>query len=127
MQSNVEFTVSIDYSGYGDKVYVVKYKEFPNIIGTGDTIEEAIKEAQGNFEVYLDYCKKEQKLKEALLKIATQDLALCTTTDGVIIASYEVYVEDLKNQFPKAKPISEEEYNLVKEALEEYGKNQFGR
>lgn len=65
---------------------------------------------------------KEQKIKEALLKIAMQDLALYTTTDGVIIASYEVYVEDLKNQFPKAKPISEEEYTLVKEALEEYGR-----
>lgn len=67
---------------------------------------------------------KEQKLKEALLKIAMQDLALYTTTDGdVVIASYQVYVEDFKNKYPLWSPnISEEEYNLVKEALEEYGR-----
>ena len=59
MESNYEFNVSIDYSGYGDKVYVVKYADFPHIIGSGDTIEEAIVEAQGNLEVYLDYCKDE--------------------------------------------------------------------
>ena len=58
MQSNYEFNVSIDYSGYGDKVYVVRYTDFPNVIGAGETIEEAIKEAQGNLEVYLNYCKE---------------------------------------------------------------------
>lgn len=140
MESNYEFNVSIDYRDYPkDKVYVVRYKDFPNVIGAGESIEEAIAEAQGNLEVYLNYCKennidpsfertkrslnsKEQKLKEALLKFAMQDLALCTTTDGVIIGDYKVYVVDLKNHFPNAKPISEEEYNLIKEALEEYGK-----
>lgn len=58
MESNYEFNVSIDYSDYGDKVYVVRYTDFPNVIGSGDTIEEAIAEAQGNLEVYLNYCKE---------------------------------------------------------------------
>lgn len=159
MESNYEFNVSIDYRDYPkDKVYVVRYTDFPNVIGAGESIEEAIAEAQGNLEVYLDYCKdeeidpkedsllkqfkdmvfnavpitkkivdgaeKEQKLREALLKIAMQDLALYTTTDGdVVIASYKVYVEDFKNKYPLWSPnVSEEEYNLVKEALEEYAR-----
>ena len=67
---------------------------------------------------------KEQKLKEALLKLAMQDLALYIAINGdIVIASYRVYVEDFKNKYPSSTPlVSEEEYNLVKEALEEYGK-----
>lgn len=158
MQSNYNFSIKIDYRDYPkDKVYVVRYDDFPNVIGAGETIEEAIEEAQGNLEVYLDYCKennldpkenalvkhlediifnevplakklvegsrKEHKLKEALLKLVKFELALYTTTDNeVVIASYQVYVEDFKNKYPLSTPIvSEEEYNLVKEALEEYG------
>lgn len=155
MESNYEFNVSIDYSDYGDKVYVVKYTDFPHIIGSGDTIEEAIVEAQGNLEVYFDYCKeknidskedsllkqfkdmvfnavpitikivegarKEKALKEALIKFFIQEMSLYTDTDGFkVIATYIVYVEDLKNKYPNAKPLSEEEYNLIKEEVENY-------
>ncbi len=63
MESNYEFNVSIDYRDYPkDKVYIVKYTDFPNVIGAGDTIEEAIKEAQGNLEAYFDYCKEKNSL-----------------------------------------------------------------
>ena len=141
MESNYEFSIKIDYSDYGDKVYVVRYTDFPNVIGSGDTIEEAIEEAQGNLEVYFDYCKeknidpsfertkrslnsKEQKLKDALIKFFVQEMSLYTDTDGLkVIATYKIYVEDLKNKFPNAKPLSEEEYNLIKEVIEEiYGR-----
>lgn len=142
MESNYEFNVSIDYRDYPkDKVYVVRYTDFPNVIGAGDTIEEAIEEAQGNLEVYFDYCKeegidpsfertksslnsKEQKLRNALIKFFVQEMLLYTDTDGLkVIATYNVYVEDLKNKYPNAKPLSEEEYNLIKEAIEEiYGR-----
>lgn len=158
MESNYNFSVKIDYSGYGDKVYVVRYDDFPNVIGSGDTIEEAIEEAQGNLEVYFDYCKeknidpkenalckhfedivfnevplakklvegarKEKELKDALIKFFVQEMSLYTDTDGFeVIATYKVYVEDLKNKFPNAKPLNEEEYNLIKEVIEEiYGR-----
>ena len=158
MESNYEFNVGIDYSDYGDKVYVVRYTDFLNVIGSGDTIEEAIEEAQGNLEVYLDYCKeknidpkenalfkhfedivfnevpltkkivegarKEKVLKDALIKFFIQEMALYTDTDGLkVIATYKVYVEDLKNKYPNAKPLSEEEYNLIKEVIVEiYGR-----
>ena len=59
MESNYNFSIKIDYSDYGDKVYVVRYDDFPNVIGVGDNIEEAIVEAQGNLKVYLIYCKDE--------------------------------------------------------------------
>lgn len=39
-------------------VYAVKYFDFPNIVGFGETIEEAIKEADGNLCYYIQYCKE---------------------------------------------------------------------
>ena len=41
----------------GKKQYVVRYLDFSNLIGVGDTIEEAIKEAEGNLDFYIEYCK----------------------------------------------------------------------
>lgn len=38
-------------------VYAVKYFDFPNIVGFGETIEEAIKEADENLRYYIQYCK----------------------------------------------------------------------
>lgn len=58
MDTDFEFRVCIEYSDYGDKVYVIRYDYFPNIIGVGDTIEEAIEEAQGNLQVFFDYCEE---------------------------------------------------------------------
>ena len=56
MDKDYRFEVYTDYSGYGDKVYVVKYFDLENVIGVGDTIEAAIEEARCNLEVYLEYC-----------------------------------------------------------------------
>lgn len=58
MNMDYRFEVYTEYSGYGDKVFVVKYFDLENVIGVGDTIEEAIEEAKGNLEVYLEYCKE---------------------------------------------------------------------
>ncbi len=58
MNEDYRFEVYTEYSGYGDKVYVVKYFDLDNVIGVGDTIDEAIREAKGNLDVFLDYCKK---------------------------------------------------------------------
>lgn len=67
---------------------------------------------------------KEQKLKDALIKFFVQEMSLYTDTNGLkVIATYKVYIEDLKNKYPNAKPLSEEEYDLIKEAIEEiYGR-----
>lgn len=155
MESNYEFNVSIDYRDYPkDKVYVVRYKDFPNVIGAGESIEEAIAEAQGNLEVYLNYCKeegidptpykdfekavydavpitkkivdgarKEQKLKEALLILVLPELQTHITSEGRFFASYDEYVKLSKSKYPNIVFLNEEDYNLVKEALEKkYGK-----
>lgn len=41
--------------------FVVEYPEFPGITGGGDTISEAIKEAQEALEMFIEYRKKEKK------------------------------------------------------------------
>jgi len=58
MEKDYRFEVYTEYSGYGDKVYVVKYIDLENVIGVGDTINDAIVEAKENLEVYLDYCNE---------------------------------------------------------------------
>lgn len=58
MRQDYRFEVYTEYSGYGDKVFVVKYFDLDNVIGVGDTIEKAIKEAEENLEVFIDYCKE---------------------------------------------------------------------
>jgi len=58
MTNDYRFEVYTEYSGNGDKVFVVKYYDLDNVIGVGDTIVDAIEEAKGNLEVYLEYCKE---------------------------------------------------------------------
>ena len=58
MEKDYRFEVYTEYSGYGDKVYVVKYIDLENVIGVGDTINDAVVEAKENLEVYLDYCNE---------------------------------------------------------------------
>lgn len=41
----------------GSLEFVVKYYDIP-VIGSGETIEEAIAEAQENLEFYLEYCEE---------------------------------------------------------------------
>lgn len=55
--NDYRFEVYTECSDFGDKVYVVRYFDV-NVIGVSDTIGEAIREAQGNLEVYLNYCKE---------------------------------------------------------------------
>ena len=60
MEREYRFEVFTDYSS-GEKEYVVKYFDFENVIGVGDSIEEAIKDAKGNLDLYLQYCKEQNK------------------------------------------------------------------
>jgi len=56
MEKEYRFEVFTDIKN-GYKQYVVKYFDFDNLFGVGDTIEEAIEEAKGNLKFYIDYCK----------------------------------------------------------------------
>ena len=56
MSNDYRFEVFTDYCTDG-KQYVVKYIDFETVIGVGDTIEEAIEEAEGNLEAYIDACR----------------------------------------------------------------------
>jgi predicted RNase H-like HicB family nuclease len=53
----VVFTVEED----GTVEWVVKYPDLPGVIGSGDTEEEAINEAKGNKDFYLDYLKEKNR------------------------------------------------------------------
>jgi hypothetical protein len=62
--------------------------------------------------------EKDLLTKDVLLKCIIPFLSTFTDLDGKIhICSYYVYVEDLK-RMTTMKPISEEEFNLIKEAFE---------
>ena len=54
---NKEYRFEV-YKDYEHDVYVVKYFDFDNVIGSGDTVIEAIEESRGNLEAFLQYCKK---------------------------------------------------------------------
>lgn len=56
MELDYNFNVFLTYSS-GEKEYLIKYVDFNTIIGVGKTLEEALKEAQENLKIYLDYCK----------------------------------------------------------------------
>ncbi|MBP5446319.1 MAG: toxin-antitoxin system HicB family antitoxin [Acholeplasmatales bacterium] len=58
MNTDYRFEVYTEYSGEGDKVFVASYYDLDTVIGVGDTVEDAIKEAEGNLEVFLEYCKE---------------------------------------------------------------------
>ena len=60
MEREYRFEVFTDYSS-GEKEYVVKYYDFENVIGVGDSIAEAIEDAKGNLDLYLQYCKEQNR------------------------------------------------------------------
>ena len=53
------FTVSVDNVDDTCIEYMVSFKDFKSIIGSGSTIDEAIEEAYGNLEAYFEYCDEE--------------------------------------------------------------------
>lgn len=71
----------------------------------------------------VDGARKEQKLKEALLILVLPELQTHIIFEGRFFASYDEYVKLSKSKYPNIVFLNEEDYNLVKEALEEkYGK-----
>lgn len=52
------FMVKMENDGNNTE-YVVIFQDFKNIIGSGSTINDAVKEARENLEAYFDYCQKE--------------------------------------------------------------------
>lgn len=51
------FSVKVIEYGNDDIEYEVRFIDFPNIIGVGDTANEAIDEGYYNLEAYLQYCE----------------------------------------------------------------------
>lgn len=60
MEREYRFEVFTDYSS-GEREYVVKYYDFENVIGVGDSIAEAIEDANENLDLYLQYCKEQNR------------------------------------------------------------------
>ncbi len=56
MEREYRFEVYTEYFD-DEKEYVVRYIDFEHVIGSGSTLDEAIKEAKDNLDFYLDYCK----------------------------------------------------------------------
>ena len=52
---NYNFAIKIRHYG-NDIEYVVVFDDFPNLIGAGSTVEEAIEEAKENLDVYINDC-----------------------------------------------------------------------
>lgn len=59
----MEYRFKAYQENYGSSEYewVVKFIDYPNIIGGGDTVEEAYKEAKENLDVLLEYLKEENE------------------------------------------------------------------
>ena len=54
-----DYNFSVKKQNYNGEVeYLVIFDDFPNLIGAGKTIEEAIKEANDNLQAYIDYCEQ---------------------------------------------------------------------
>ena len=56
-RSSGDYNFSVKTKKYGDEIeYIVIFDDFPNLIGAGDTVEEAIQEARENLSAYINYC-----------------------------------------------------------------------
>ena len=103
MDTDFEFRVCIEYSDFGDKVYVVRIDDYPYIIGVGDNIEDAIEEAKGNLEVYLQYCEEKHIAPGQGTFIYTKD-KLKTLKPGKYAIDwfiYEFFKKFVKNEVYK--------------------------
>ena len=53
------FDLSLVSFEAGDREFVATFKDYPDIIGSGVSAEEAMKEAYGNLAVYLEFLSDE--------------------------------------------------------------------
>lgn len=53
---NYSFSVKNESNSDGNVEYIVVFQDFQNIIGVGETVGEAVKEAYGNLKAYFEYC-----------------------------------------------------------------------
>lgn len=60
MRKNCIYPFSVKVVDYGDSdiEYEVVFNDLPDVIGVGDTIEEAIEDAQYNLDAYIKYCNE---------------------------------------------------------------------
>ena len=72
MNKDYRFEVYTDYSS-GEMEYVVRFYDFPNIIGSGCSVQDAFIEAQENLDFYLEYCKDKGKVIPEPSKPSFQD------------------------------------------------------
>lgn len=59
MKKNSRYPFSVKVIKYDDNdyEYEVNFKDFAEVVGIGDSIEEAIEEAEYNLDAYLKYCQ----------------------------------------------------------------------
>ena len=58
MLEKYRFEVYTDETDSGELEYIVKFFDFDNIIGVGETINEALEEAKSNLAFYIKYCEE---------------------------------------------------------------------
>jgi predicted RNase H-like HicB family nuclease len=55
------FETKLEDFGDGDVEYVVSFRDFPHVIGSGATIDEALQEARGNLQALFEDCLSQGK------------------------------------------------------------------
>lgn len=101
------FSVKVVNYGDGDLGYEVVFADFAEVIGVGDTIDEAIEEAYYNLDTYLEYCEEKNisipspsvskslndfsgKITVRLPKSLHRDIAEYADCDGMSINSLAI-------------------------------------
>ena len=57
----------------GDDKYMVRFVQYPNVIGAGRTKIAALIEAKGNLKAYTEYLKETGQTMECLVRLRRQD------------------------------------------------------
>lgn len=108
MRKKHSFEVTPTYST-GELQYVVRFTDYPNVIGAGDTVEEAIEEAEGNLEFYFEYL--EDKKKQSLDFIFKQFPEIGTFDNLINIIKTGLYYASLESMCDLLCPgVEDEEY-----------------
>ena len=127
---NYSFTVTYEVNDLGKGEYLVVFNDCKNIIGTGDTIEEAINEAEGNLDAYLAFCEEEGiepphpskfdwmndysgKITLRMPKSLHRDIAEYAEKDGLSLNSI---INDAIRQYLMCSSISELKESLRQES-----------
>lgn len=101
------FSVKVNNYGEGNLEYEVVFNDFSDVIGVGDTIDEAIEDAYYNLDAYLEYCEEKNipipgpsyskslnefsgKITVRLPKCLHRDIAEFANSDGMSLNSLAI-------------------------------------